>query len=258
MNKFAASFFLALSWVEFAECFDGTEMTSSGNKYPSFEQSSERSAHFKRMLRYHQRMDGNVPQGAVIFIGDSLIQGLYVSVIAYPSVNYGIGGDTTEGVRHRLAAYSSINSASAVVLAIGINDMKQRSNEEILENYRAIIGQIPKAVPIVISAILPIDEEARDQWQGMRLLRIKEVNSGLKAFAKINDHIYFVDAGSKLIDSSGNLADQYHIGDGLHLNALGNDVWINILRDALNAVKDVALQDTESEAAVYNAIHPTG
>ena len=119
--------------------------------------SAEITPHFHRMLRYHKRMDGNVPDGSVVFIGDSITQGLCVSAITCPSVNYGIGSDTTLGVLQRLQDYRSIDRASAVLLAIGINDMKRRSNDEIFENYRLIIEQIPKTTPIVFSAVLPLD-----------------------------------------------------------------------------------------------------
>jgi len=90
-------------------------------------QSPEITQHFHRMLHYHKRMDGNVPEGSVIFIGDSITQGLCVSAIASPAVNYGIGSDTTVGILQRLPYYNSIKRASAVVLAIGINDIRRRS-----------------------------------------------------------------------------------------------------------------------------------
>jgi hypothetical protein len=97
----------------------------------------EITEHFHRMLRYHSRMDGNVPKQSVIFIGDSITQGLAVTAVINPSVNYGIGSDTTVGVLNRLPVYKSIEKASTVVIAIGVNDMEYRSNEEILRNLKA-------------------------------------------------------------------------------------------------------------------------
>ena len=193
----------------------------------------EITQHFHRMLRYHRRMDGNVPDGAVIFIGDSLTQGLCVSAIKSPSVNYGIGSDTTVGVLQRLPNYKSIERASAVVLAIGINDMKRRSNDEILENYRAIIEHLPKTTPVIFSAVLPLDEETRDEWQGRNQDRIKTLNSDLKHLVLARDNVFFVDAGPLLLDEAGNLADIYHDGDGVHLNSQGNAIWIDALRNGI-------------------------
>ena len=35
----------------------------------------EITQHFENMIRYHERIDPNVPSGSAIFIGDSLTQG---------------------------------------------------------------------------------------------------------------------------------------------------------------------------------------
>jgi lysophospholipase L1-like esterase len=203
----------------------------------------EITEHFHRMLRYHKRMDGNVPDGAVIFIGDSITQGLCVSGIASPSVNYGIGSDTTVGVLQRLPYYKSIERASAVVIAIGINDMRRRSNNDILENYRSIIELIPKTTPVVLSAVLPLDEEARAKCQGLNLDRIKSLNSRIEHLTSGSENLFFVDSGPLLVDESGNLADMYHDGDGVHLNSKGNAIWIDILRKGLQKAQQSAALD---------------
>ena len=197
----------------------------------------EITQHFRRMLRYHRRIDGNVPDGAFIFIGDSITQGLCVSAIASPSVNYGIGSDTTVGVLQRLPDYKSIERASAVLFAIGINDMKRRANEEIVENYRAIIDQIPSTIPIIFSAVLPLDKEARDEWQGRNQTRIRELNARIKGLTEESDNLFFIDAGSQLIDENGNLSDKFHDGDGVHLNSRGNAIWIGKIREAIETAQ---------------------
>ncbi len=195
--------------------------------------SPEITEHFVTMLNFHRRMDGNVPERAVIFIGDSITQGLCVSAVASPSVNYGIGNDTTLGVLRRLSAYKSIERASVVVLAIGINDMIRRSNEEILENYRTIIEKIPKTTPIVLSALLPVDEESIDKWQRRNQQRIGKLNTSIEKLVKTDSRLFFVDAGPLLIDGSGNMDDKYHDGDGVHLNSKGNAIWIDVLRNGI-------------------------
>ena len=201
--------------------------------------------HFNAMLDYHSRMDGNMPDGAVVFIGDSHIQGLCVSAIVPSSVNYGIGGDTTAGVLQRLPNYKSIGRASAVVIAIGINDMKFRSNEEILHNYSAIAGQIPENIPVIFSAVLPIDEEARDDWQGRNQDRIRSLNSELENLTREYENYFFVDGGALLTDAQGNLADEFHDGDGLHLNSKGNAIWIQQLQMIIAISQQSAVDDKE-------------
>lgn len=196
-------------------------------------QRPETTEHFHRMLRYHLRMDGNVPDGAVVFIGDSLTQGLCTDAVACPSVNYGIGSDTTVGVLMRLPHYRSLLRASALVLEIGPNDMNRRDNGQIIENYRRILEAVPPSVPVVCSAILPVNE--RLTWlreEGVNA-RIRGFNALLKALCSENPRWVFVDPTSRLVDAEGNLSARLQVGDGVHLNSDGNRIWIEELRTAV-------------------------
>jgi len=203
---------------------------------------NEAFMHYQHMIGTHARMDGNVPKGAVVFIGDSITQGLCLSAIVPNSVNYGIGGDTTVGVLQRLKIYGSLQKAGAVVVAIGVNDLKYDiTNEEILRNYANILAQMPAHIPIILSAIFPIDEEVRTLWPGWNQ-RILALNTGLKALASSSKKYFFTDAGRLLVDSKGNLSDKYH-DDGIHLNAKGNAVWIIELQKTLkNAQQGIVSQ----------------
>jgi lysophospholipase L1-like esterase len=186
------------------------------------------------MLRYHRRMDANVPDHAVVVIGDSLVQGLCTDAIAQPSVNYGIGSDTTVGVLGRLAAYQdSMRRASAAILAIGVNDLLHRDNPEILANYRRILEAIPPGPAIVCSALLPINERTYPRPSPVRNARIQDLNAGLRTLCAENPRWHFVDAGPQLVDAEGNLLANLEDGDGIHLNPAGNRLWIEALRSAL-------------------------
>ena len=184
------------------------------------------------MLSYHKRMDGNVPNGAVIFIGDSITQGLCVSAVVPLSVNYGIGGDTSDGVLKRLPEYKSLDRASVIVIAIGVNDMGRSRNEDILTNYRAIIQNIPEKVPVVFSAVLPIDQNGKKHLP-RRNQRIRRLNEELKKLCATSARLFFVDAGPLLIDKDGNISDEFQDGDNIHLNSMGNSIWIRELKKTI-------------------------
>lgn len=197
----------------------------------------EITEHFERMLNYHARMDGNVPAGAVIFIGDSLVQGLCVSAVACPAVNYGIGSDTTIGVLQRLPAYPSLARAGAIVLAIGVNDFRRRPNGEILAHYRQILATLPGNAPVVINAVLPQDEAVRPEWRDRNTGRIQPLNRELEHLAASDPRWSFINVGPSLVDAAGNLRDEFHVGDGVHLNAAGNAIWIRGLKEAVTRVR---------------------
>ena len=211
---------------------EGVEKKDSANQSAQ----TEITEHFHHMVHYHARMDGNVPIGSVVFIGDSITQGLCVSAVAPTAVNYGIGSDTTVGVLQRLPVYNSIKRAGAVVIAIGINDLKLRTNEDILHNYSIIAERIPENIPVVFSAVLPLDEKLFPDCRGWNQ-RIQTLNTDLKTFCDRSRNHFFVDAGPLLLDGQGNLAAEFHDRDGIHLNSKGNAIWIGELRRALKNVQ---------------------
>ncbi len=196
---------------------------------------TEITEHYKRMMTYHRYMDGNIPEGAVLFIGDSITQGLCTAAVWECSVNYGIGSDTTVGVLQRLPDYSSMSRAGAVVIAIGVNDLARRDNAEILDNYKKIMEAVPRQTPLLFSAVLPIDERVKENKED-RNPRIRELNQGLADLCKMDNRCSFLDSTPDLADDTGNLNPSYHVGDGVHLNTEGYALWITALRKQLNTI----------------------
>lgn len=183
----------------------------------------------------HVRSDGNVPDGAVVFIGDSTIQGLCGAAIASNSVNYGIAGDTTRGVLERLPAYESLARARAIVIAVGVNDLSGLPDWKIVRNWTAIADGLPAHVPVYFNAILPLDERCQSTWAGRNRGLIRALNEQLAALLASRPNRHFIDPTARLLDATGNLSPAFHAGDGLHLNAAGNAIWIETLRAALAA-----------------------
>ena len=188
------------------------------------------------MVICHEWMDGHVPKGSVVFIGDSITQSLCVDAVATPAVNFGIQGDTTLGVLSRIAKYRCLGHASAVVLAVGANDFNQEGDDNLLiENYRAMFNAIPPNVSIVVSAILPLEEGLLPpKNHGVIYRRIATLNDRLKRLCQTDARCVFVDAGAELKSDLGGLKSIYHVGDGIHLNADGYTVWIEALRSGLS------------------------
>lgn len=208
----------------------------------------EITEHYTRMLRYHRRMDGHVPDQSVIFIGDSITQGLCTDAVTQPSVNYGIGSDTTVGVLGRLTTYSnSLSRASAVVLAIGVNDLLFRDNREIAENYRRILEHLPAATPVVCSALLPINDRTYARGTPVTRERISDLNRLLRDVCAAFPRCVFVDAGPQLADTDGNLRADLEDGDGIHLNAPGNRIWSEVLRAGLQKARQPAAKAPKKE-----------
>lgn len=230
--KFIFTFYLMLIHIFIGVTILKTDIISRIQVKLGYEViEDELTPHFHTMLAFHKRVDKHIPDNSVLFIGDSLTQGLAVSAIFPQSVNFGIGQDTSFGVITRLPHYSSIPRSKLVVIAIGVNDLSRRGNNEIIENYREIIGLIPEKIPILFSAILPINEIASNRAGDN--IRIERVNKVLKEICLNNHKLYFINTSKSFVDSKGNLSSGYHSGDGVHLNSLGNGIWISKLKAAV-------------------------
>ncbi len=193
----------------------------------------EAQKYYNRMSRFYKRIDANIKPGAVLFIGDSHIQGLCVTCVSSKAVNFGIGRDTTYGVYKRLRDYQSIYTASSIILEVGINDFPLKTTDDIIDQYTEIINAIPSNIHIVLSAIMPIDSEfisSKDRSN----TNIQILNKGLQSICASYKNCTFVDIGKKIQDKNGDLSDHYHIGDGIHLSPNGYEIWIKDLKNALS------------------------
>ncbi len=186
----------------------------------------------ERVHTAYRRADLNAPQNGVVFIGDSLIQGLAVSAVVERAINYGIDGDKAAQVLQRLRDYPSLERARAIVLAVGVNDLGSQSNEQIVNAFAALLEAMPHAVPVIVSSILPKDERIADDVPNANA-RIRAINRRVQALCARRSSVRFLDVASALTDADANLASTLHEGDGLHLNARGNALWIGALREAV-------------------------
>lgn len=183
------------------------------------------------LLAYHDRLDASLPPGMVLFFGDSLTQSLCVSCVTSDAINYGIGGDTTEGLLARLPVYQSIQEARANVVAIGLNDLWTRSSTEAAETYTLLLDHFPPAVPLVLSAVLPIDEARAKSPRSNAA--IQDLNTTIAALCAERERCSFIDSGDALRGGGDGLDPVFHVGDGVHLNSKGYRVWIDDLRAEL-------------------------
>ena len=195
------------------------------------------------MLGLHRRSVDAVPDDSVIFIGDSITQGLCVNAVHPNAVNYGIGSDTTMGVLMRLPVYMpALERAHCIVVAIGINDMGYRSTTDAIQNYRKILDALPQDRRVFVSAILPIGETAHKE-RNARLNWISAFNSELKRLASERDLVTFIDNSLALDTDGDNRLDQaFDDGDGVHLNSKGNLAWADNIRDAIRHIESAEIE----------------
>ncbi|MGO9565931.1 MAG: SGNH/GDSL hydrolase family protein [Desulfomonilaceae bacterium] len=186
--------------------------------------------HYQSMIKYHKWMDGNIPDNSVVFLGDSITQGLAVAAVAPYSINYGIGGETTAQLLDAVPYYKSLRRAKTLVLAIGINDIAQGKQNGLNERYKRIIAAIPHEVPLIWSSVMPV-KVAR--WMKMNESDVSDANRTIKSLCERRGNCVFVDTHKFLTDSNNQIILRYFLDDGVHLSPEGYRQWIAALKEAM-------------------------
>jgi lysophospholipase L1-like esterase len=200
-----------------------------GQKF--FNQPQKIDIRYRNTHAFYLRMDKNLTANKTIFIGDSHVQGLAVIEVSSMSVNFGIGKDTTDGLTDRISDYDSILSAKTIVIAIGINDLQHKSVKETVIGFRKLLRQLPNDSLVLVNGVFVIDEE---KFQGQISNKdILLLNTELKRIVNKRSNSYFLDINPQLA-YDGQLIEEYHIGDGIHLSEKGYHIWIKALTQTLN------------------------
>lgn len=185
-------------------------------RWAEFDQSyKERSLQLRRLA------DALDP-GAVLFIGDSLLASLDIGALTNRPVQLSIGGETTARVQARIGVYQALRDAQLVFFHVGTNDLRYRTPDNMRRPMTRVLSKVPTHVPVIMSAILPIDERVFNLYTNAD---IAAANTVLEQVCQARSGCRFVRTGHSLVDASGNLDPRYYTRDGLHLNSAGYRLW---------------------------------
>jgi len=144
--------------------------------------------------------------------------------------NFGIAGDTTQGVLYRLKNGEGQGfSPKAVMLMIGTNNTSSNTAAEIAEGIGAVVLELQKDFPnakILLLAIFP-----RSTPNDPVRKTIGEINS---IISKLHDgkRVYYLDIGAKFLDADGNIPKDV-MSDALHPGPKGYEIWAEAVKDSL-------------------------
>jgi lysophospholipase L1-like esterase len=147
--------------------------------------------------------------------------------------NFGIAGDTTQGVLWGLKNGEGQGfQPKAVMVMIGTNNNAAYTAPEIAEGIGAVVLEMRRNFPdakILLLAIFPRGlpgDPVRD--------KIAETN---RIIARLDDqkHVFYMDIGAAFLDSSGFFLPETFRPDNLHPLAKGYDIWGNAVSATLAA-----------------------
>ena len=144
--------------------------------------------------------------------------------------NFGIAGDTTQGVLYRLQNGEGQGfKPRAVMLMIGTNNTGRNSAAEIAEGVGAVVLQLRKDFPearILLLGIFPRGA-ADDPVRGT----IAEINA---VISRLHDgeRVHYLDIGQKFLDAEGNIPKDV-MSDALHPTGKGYEIWAEAVNETL-------------------------
>ncbi len=178
-------------------------------------------------LIYYRWQQPQIPEGATVFIGDSLTQGLVATRLSADAVNFGVGHINTRQLLKALPEFTALPRAGAIVLTIGINDFIVGLQDGIDVRLAAIVEALPPAVPLIWNGILPA------RYAGIDPLAMQAANRTIESLCAQRGNCRYVDTWPVLADAEGRANPDDYLADGLHLNAQGYERWIALLRAAM-------------------------
>lgn len=176
-----------------------------------------------------------VVPGKIVFLGNSITEGGKWKLLLKDStvINRGISGDNTFGLLARIDDIVKLKP-SALFILIGTNDLSKKiPDEAVIENIFTIVSKVKAGsskTKIFIQSILPVNETIEGfPKQFNNTIHINTINDQLARYATRMRYTY-VDLYGKFIDSQGKL-DAKYTHDGLHLNAVGYQRWVEVLKE---------------------------
>ena len=176
--------------------------------------------------------------GDIVFLGNSITSGGkdWSKRLKHPNIrNRGIGGDVTDGVLARIDEITYFKP-KAVFLLIGINDLWNNNSpnnpsaeyiaNNIIQIAQVINAETPKT-KIYVQTVLPIEKE---QYK----TSILKVNEIIKANEKENPY-QIVDLYSIFVNENGLIRKELST-DGIHLNEMGYDAWVEFIKPLIYSI----------------------
>ena len=145
--------------------------------------------------------------------------------------NFGIAGDTTQGVLFRLQNGEGRGfSPKAIMLMIGTNNTARNTAAEIAEGIGAVVLELQRDFPqarILLLGIFP-----RGRATDPVRATIASINASV---AKLHDgnRVHYLDIGSAFLDAAGNIPADV-MSDGLHPSTKGYEIWAKAVSEPLS------------------------
>ncbi|WP_020569663.1 GDSL-type esterase/lipase family protein [Neolewinella persica] len=177
---------------------------------------------------------------AILFVGSSSIvkwDTMAEDLAGHATINRGFGGSTFHDLIYYADRVIYPYQPKVVFVYEGDNDIFAGDTpEEVLKSAKKlrkmIAKNLGKDVPVVF--ISPKPSVAR--WELKAEYEV--TNALLRSFTESKKSTYFVDVWTPALQQNGAVRDDIFVGDNLHLNAAGYDIWEAAIKPVVERLED--------------------
>jgi lysophospholipase L1-like esterase len=211
------------------------ETVGSANTPPSVDPPLDRFA--EDILAFGRGDKDHPPsEGGTVFVGSSTFTHAAPMLKEYfadfrPIVR-AFGGSTIPEINHYIEQTVLKYKPAKIVFYAGTNDLADgHSGERVYEDFKAFTARVHARLPhteifFVSMSMAP----SRVQFQ-----KEYEIgNSLIQSLASRCKRLRYIDVTHVMYDQQGNFHEHWFLEDQLHMNHLGYEAWLPIIRDALN------------------------
>jgi len=195
-------------------------------------QPEQQSNRWENDIKQFENWDSknSYPKNAVLFVGSSSIR-MWPTRESFEDlavINRGFGGSQICDSNHYFTRIVLPYKPRVILLYAGDNDIASgKTPQQVFEDYKQFVGLVRESLPktpVIYVGIKPSGSRW-SLWPAM-----KQVNEMVESFCKEDKRLMYFDSAKALLGEDGKPIDNLFLGDRLHLNAEGYNIWTKQLK----------------------------
>jgi lysophospholipase L1-like esterase len=173
------------------------------------------------------------PKGETLFVGSSTIRmwkELEDDFKAQKAIRRGVGGSMISDILYYADRIILPYKPRRIVLYGGDNDITKKSPEQVFQDFKALVEKVRKALPEAKIYFLAIKPSPKREalWD-----KAKAANQAIREYCEKTPGLAYIDIVPVMMGPNGKPKPELFLEDTLHMNRAGYELWIPVVKAAL-------------------------
>lgn len=192
-------------------------------------------------IEQYRRFDKRnaLAKNPILFVGSSSIVfwETALSFPDYPVINRGFGGASLPEVIHYYDDVIKKHAPSVLVVYCDIDVENGETPQYSVNSFKKLVSRVEMDFPDVEIIFLSMKPTLIDDVLGKDIRKNKLItNEMLAEYSANKDNLHYVDISKVMFAEQTRLKDEIFIGDGMHMNKLGYDLWDPIVKAKIDQI----------------------